>query len=159
MSSWPWPVYIFDIDGTLADCTHRLPMLKSDAADKYDRFFACVYADAPIKPVIEVLNLLVAAGADIVLCTGRREDCRAATVEWLGHHTDLSREWLRREGKLNMRSIGDRRPDHVVKRQQYLTIPVEQRDNIRGVFDDRSSVVAMWRELGLTCFQVANGDY
>lgn len=27
------------------------------------------------------------------------------------------------------------------------------------VFDDRNSVVKMWRLLGLTCFQVAEGDF
>lgn len=28
-----------------------------------------------------------------------------------------------------------------------------------GVFDDRRQVVRMWRELGLTVFQVAEGDF
>lgn len=27
------------------------------------------------------------------------------------------------------------------------------------VFEDRSGVVYMWRTLGFTCFQVADGDY
>ena len=28
-----------------------------------------------------------------------------------------------------------------------------------GVFDDRMQVVRMWRALGLTVFQVADGDF
>jgi hypothetical protein len=30
---------------------------------------------------------------------------------------------------------------------------------IKGVFDDRNQVVKMWREKGLTCFQVAEGNF
>ena len=31
--------------------------------------------------------------------------------------------------------------------------------NIMCVFDDRDKVVNMWRKNGLTCLQVANGDF
>jgi hypothetical protein len=27
------------------------------------------------------------------------------------------------------------------------------------VFDDKTKAVKMWRDLGLTCFQVAQGDF
>jgi hypothetical protein len=30
---------------------------------------------------------------------------------------------------------------------------------VRGVLDDRDQVVRMWRDLGLTCAQVAPGDF
>jgi hypothetical protein len=32
-------------------------------------------------------------------------------------------------------------------------------DNVAMVFDDRQQVVDMWRSNGLTCFQVADGDF
>ena len=32
-------------------------------------------------------------------------------------------------------------------------------DNVAMVFDDRQQVVDMWRQNGLTCFQVADGDF
>ena len=32
-------------------------------------------------------------------------------------------------------------------------------DNVAMVFDDRNQVVDMWRQNGLTCFQVADGDF
>ena len=32
-------------------------------------------------------------------------------------------------------------------------------DNVAMVFDDRNQVVDMWRKSGLTCFQVADGDF
>ena len=31
--------------------------------------------------------------------------------------------------------------------------------NVLGVFEDRDRVVKMWRDLGITCFQVAEGDF
>jgi len=53
---------------------------------------------------------------------------------------------------------GDGRKDAVVKREIFDR---EIRDNWRivGVFDDRQQVVRMWRALGLTVFQVAEGDF
>ena len=57
-----------------------------------------------------------------------------------------------------MRRVGDYRPDVEIKK--------EMLDRIRkGGFrpciaiDDRDCVVAMWRAEGLTCLQVAPGDF
>ena len=36
------------------------------------------------------------------------------------------------------------------------TIP---KDRVLVIFEDRASVVKMWRELGLTCLQVAPGEF
>jgi hypothetical protein len=57
-----------------------------------------------------------------------------------------------------MRLLGDQRKDSVVKREIFDR---EVRDHYRivGVFDDRAQVVRMWRSLGLTVFQVAEGDF
>lgn len=33
------------------------------------------------------------------------------------------------------------------------------RDRLVAVFDDRARVVRMWRKAGITCFQVAPGDF
>ena len=33
------------------------------------------------------------------------------------------------------------------------------KDNVAMVFDDRNQVVDMWRQNGLTCFQVADGNF
>jgi hypothetical protein len=44
--------YVFDLDGTLADCTHRRHL--ADAGD-WDGFFAACVDDVPIAPVIELL--------------------------------------------------------------------------------------------------------
>ena len=57
-----------------------------------------------------------------------------------------------------MRQADDRTLDHDLKRSwvENGTIP---KDRVLVVFEDRASVVKMWRKLGLTCFQVAPGDF
>jgi hypothetical protein len=59
---------------------------------------------------------------------------------------------------LHLRAVGDHRKDAVVKREIFDR-EVRDRYRVVGVFDDRMQVVAMWRELGLTVFQVAEGDF
>jgi hypothetical protein len=56
------------------------------------------------------------------------------------------------------RPAGDNRPDALVK-QELFELHVRHRWRVVGVFDDRRQVVRMWRELGLTVFQVAEGDF
>lgn len=61
--------------------------------------------------------------------------------------------------ELHMRRTGDERPDAVVKRELFERC-VQPAYDVVAVFDDRNSVVAMWREeLGLTVFQVAEGNF
>ena len=57
-----------------------------------------------------------------------------------------------------MRATGDFRPDSVVKEEIYNN-HIKDNYYVAGVFDDRDSVVKLWRDLGLTCFQVYYGDF
>ena len=51
-------------------------------------------------------------------------------------------------------------PDEVLKKKMLLEfVGDEWRSEVFCVFDDRQKVVDMWRDLGLTCFQVAPGDF
>ena len=43
-------------------------------------------------------------------------------------------------------------------KQMWLDTLVDK-DDVFAVFDDRQQVVDMWRQNGLTCFQVADGDF
>lgn len=56
-----------------------------------------------------------------------------------------------------MKPAGNTEKDSIIKRRMFDKIKDEY--NILGVFDDRDQVVAMWRYLGLTCFQVDYGDF
>ena len=71
--------------------------------------------------------------------------------------------WLRRHGiagwvELHMRPVGDYRRDDLVKRELYEAL-IANHYRVELVLDDRTRVVKMWRSLGLTCLQVAEGDF
>lgn len=136
---WPKAV-IFDIDGTLA--------LKGDRSP-YDE--SRVLEDLPNKPVIKMANFLYPQ-YDIFFLSGRTEGCRADTLTWLQKHLGF----YIYDRRLKMRQIGDTRKDSIVKRELLDEIG---NFNVHFVFDDRQQVVDMWREIGLTCFQVAKGDF
>ena len=96
--------------------------------------------------------MYVQAEFTIILCTGRREDNRSDTVQWLNNfNIDFDH--------LFMRSTNDRRPDYIVKHEIYKTFIEPNYLPVVAVYEDRTQVVEMWRDLGLTCLQVQKGDY
>lgn len=149
------PLYIFDLDGTLADLSHRKHMLeeKNDPS-RWRRFYAACGRDAPIKPVIETMERL-RRFADVWVFSGRSDEVRGITVDWLTAHTSFMTHEL--ETALTMRQAGDYRADDVVKREWIDGMLNDDRRRLVAVFDDRDRVVAMWRAAGIPCFQVAPG--
>jgi predicted kinase len=135
------PVVLVDIDGTVAIMGDRSP---------YD--WSRVGSDSPNLPVIQAVRAMHAAGNAIVFCSGRDEVCRAETEAWLDVFVGVPYEGL------FMRPAGDNRKDAVVKREIFEE-QISDRWRVVGVFDDRQQVVRMWRALGLTVFQVAEGDF
>ena len=108
--------------------------------------------------MLETLERLRCTGADIWIFSGRSDEARDKTVQWLAHHTSFMAHDL--EGPmLQMRVEGDYTPDDILKRGWYESTLLEDRRRLVAVFDDRSRVVAMWRALSVTCFQVADGAF
>lgn len=140
---------IFDIDGTIADNTHRHHFLQKSPKD-WDGFNAAMGADKLHLAMAQLVNIL-GNHYPILLCTGRQECDRLVTMDWLEKHNI---NWC----ELHMRPTGDFRPDDVVKRELLETILA---CGWRPLFvvDDRKSVVAMWRQAGLVCLQCAEGDF
>jgi phosphoglycolate phosphatase-like HAD superfamily hydrolase len=141
--------YLFDIDGTLADCSHRLRHIEKSPKD-WDAFFGACDGDAPIEHICDLARI-VALELPIVFVSGRSDQCRDQTEEWLKQN----RLW---SGYLYMRKHGDHRPDDIIK--------LELLERLRGdgfnpimAFDDRDRVVAAWRSAGVPCAQVAPGDF
>jgi predicted kinase len=140
---------IFDIDGTLADATHRLHHIKAKPPN-WDAFFAECVNDPVIEPIHELTRIIAAQGYRIILVSGRTDKVRAQTVAWLATNDVPYQE-------LHMRAEGDYRQDYVVK-SQILDAILAEGHEIAFVVDDRPSVVAMWRERGLTCLQCRDWD-
>lgn len=132
---------IFDIDGTLAFNAFRGPY-------EHDKAFS----DLCNIPVAGFVDLSRARGK-IVYLSGRSAEWRDITLAW------LERFKLLQDGDLVlMRARDDKRDDAIIKRELYER-HVKGQFYVRAVFDDRDKVVAMWREIGLPCFQVRPGDF
>ena len=125
-----------DIDGTLAHMKDRSPFdWHRVGADKVDMAIASI--TQKYKTVI--------------LLSGRDGVCRPETEQWLKDN-DVN------YSKLFMRTTGDNTPDEIVKWDIYQK-EVAPNYDILFVLDDRNKVVKMWRENGLKCLQVAEGDF
>lgn len=135
-------VVLVDVDGTLARMDGRSPY-------EWQR----VGEDAPIQPIIRLIEVLRRQGLQMVFVSGRDGSCRSETEQWLKTHA------FKDHGEqLLMRPAGDTRPDSIVKREIY-DASISGHYNVAWVLDDRNQVVDMWRSLGLTCLQVAPGDF
>lgn len=152
---------IFDIDGTLADVTHRRHHVASKPKN-WPAFFAAMSDDPPIRDVVDLCQFL-SLGEEhyyggppslrIVFCSGRGEEYRAASEAWL-------KKYVRPFGTidLRMRPAGDSRSDVIIKKEMLDRLRAEGHD-IWFVVDDRQRVVDMWRENGVTVLQCAPGDF
>ena len=150
---------IFDLDGTLRDPTHRLPLIKNGNR-KYDEFnMAC--KDDPIVPNVAMLYEMlmnsignVPFGAyddiEIFIFSGCSDIAREVTKGWLAiHNLPYNRLWMRPEG--------DNQQDVSLKRSWLHKIQAEGYEVLFTV-DDRQGVVDMWREEGITCLQCNRWD-
>lgn len=149
--------YLFDIDGTVADLTHRLHHIQGDGLKDWDSFFAACGDDAPIPHMCELARVLVGYNDDnigkVLFVSGRSEAVRTETLIWLDKYVLYTPSQF-----LYMRPAGDHRPDNIVKRELLARIRADGYEPIMA-FDDRDQVVAMWREAGIPCAQVAQGAF
>lgn len=142
-----YPAVIFDIDGTLAIIKHRLHFIQKSPKD-WNGFFSKIPEDIPNRAVITLLRMVT---VPIILVSGRNEKYRAVTEKWLHDH-EIEYDFL------FMREFNDRRDDAIIKKEIYIKY-IEPYFDIDFIVDDRNRVVEMWRSLGLTCLQVADGDF
>lgn len=152
------PLYIFDLDGTLADATHRLHFITAGKKD-WDSFFLAAEHDAPIQSTISTLKALRSGGAEIWIWTGRSAVVERSTEIWLAKHGIVQWGCFRAPEALMMRPEGDHRPDTDLKFGWLADLEPPERKRLTAVFEDRSSVVQMWRDAGVTCYQVAPGEF
>lgn len=136
------PCVIFDIDGTLA---HKYP-----DRDIYDGSRA--HLDTPDGPVAAYARALLAdTDVEVVIMSGRGEEHRDVTEQWVATHIGLGLP-------LYMRAAGDQRRDSIVKRE-LLEQEILPKWNPTHCVDDRNQVVQMYRQSGLKVWQVADGDF
>ena len=145
-------IVIFDLDGTLALIDKRRKISIDDKGKMdWSKFFDpdMVDLDDPNTPVITMANLL-SSQYRIWILSGRSDITHQATINWLAkHNVTYDHLVMRPQNHLYM-------ADNDLKQMWLDSIGVE---NVAMVFDDRQQVVDMWRQNGLTTFQVADGNF
>lgn len=138
---WGLPTaYLVDIDGTIAHASGR---------GVFD--FARCDTDRLDMAVAIAVDALYDRGHRILLMSGRDENHRAITEAWLAEQEVPFHE-------LWMRAAGDFRRDDVVKAELFDK-HVRHRYQVLAAIDDRDRIVALWRRMGIPCWQVAPGDF
>lgn len=177
---------IFDLDGTLANCDHRISFVD------------------PTKSVNHLLQgydgngkMIEEAGVYCNIIDGKRfkpkwksfyeacdkDDPIDSTIEiirrlrysnwevyayevniWSGRCESVrekTENWLRENeifyNKLKMRPIKDNTPDDVLK-ERWLDEAIKEGKTIDFVFDDRPKVIRMWRRRGIFVFNCCQHD-
>ena len=132
---------IVDLDGTLSIHQGR---------NAFD--YSKLLSDKPNHPLVDLLRIL-SGSVDIIFFSGREgtEQCRQDTAKWLNDNVGIPYQ-------LYMRKEKDYRGDETIKEELFKE-NIENNYYCVAVFDDRNKVVNKWRELGLLCCQVYEGDF
>ena len=143
----PAPCVIVDIDGVIADGTHRQHLVR---AKRWREFFDAAHSDAPIAETAVLLRLLDPEVV-VVLLTGRPVRVREPTVTWLvehGYRWDL----------LVMKDDDDYRRTHLAKREALATLREAGFTPVLAL-DDEPGNVDMYRLEGVPCLYIHSGYY
>ena len=146
---------IFDLDGTLALIDKRRELsTKPNGKLDWGKFFNStnIKLDEPNLPVIKMAQLFSEQGFNIVILSGRSNKTETATRSWLSKNKVPFNKLIMRDSETNHFT-----PDWVLKKNM-----LDENLDINDVFlvvDDRDRVVKLWRSLGLTTFQVAEGNF
>ena len=123
-----------------------------------ERYHAEHHTDEPIPQGIAVYRkFLNDANFRFYFVTGRNEDARQYTLDQLHAHIDpaiVSKQLLMRPIHLPSTVMHDTELKPMLLRQ----IGIEPK-HIFIVFEDRTSVVNMWRALGVMVYQTALGNH
>lgn len=150
---------IFDLDGTLANCGHRMHYIKPNPPvdpvtgkkipRRYDLFHHACVDDTVIEPVARLYRAFVADPAvTVVVLSGRDAATYEKTVAWFAaNDLPLPDELLLKVGNQNL-------PDVEQKRFQADRLEKRYGKPISMVFEDRDRVVAMWKARGTFVFNV-----
>lgn len=140
-----------DIDGTAANINHRRHFVENKPK-RWDKFYDAMTKDVPNAWCQELLRALVLDGHQVAFVSGRPDNYRKQTHNWLmEHYQDVG------VYSLYMRPADNTEQDFVIKERIYN----EHFANtpILFVIDDRQQVVNMWRSKGLTVLQCDEGNF
>lgn len=147
---------IFDVDGTLLDNSHRLHYIRERPRD-WNKYTAAIHDDSPIENVIRIARMYVESydphDITVLALTGRNEREREATLSQF-HRFAIPIS----SNNLYMRPDNNFDRDDDFKRLELWALR-ELGYNVTTAFEDRTRCVEMYRNQGVTCLQVGNGDF
>lgn len=137
---------VFDLDGTLALTDHRAHFLKTEPKD-WRGFYGACDGDAPCMPLIGLVRSLMVLGHRVEIWSGRSDEVIQKTRTWLCENGLAAIN-------CRFRAEADHCPDTVLKKRWIDAIG---RPDL--VFEDRTSMVNMYRDEGIVCCQVAPAEF
>lgn len=147
---------VFDLDGTVANINHRLPLIQRKKPD-WDAFYEACDKDTVNEWCKEIIWNSLKAGTDVCIVSARDRRVLAKTEYWMYENvlnflTPGQLDNYPGYGRFEMFLLrdGDSTPDVELKRQWLLK---HGKENIVFVVDDRQRVVDFWRSEGLVCLQ------
>lgn len=120
---------IVDVDGTIAQMNGRGPFEWKRVGEDVSRDFV----------IQMVTNYYYTSSYEVVILSGRSDECRSETNDWLISNNVPFTE-------LHMRKSGDFRKDSVIKEEIFWT-QLAERYNIVAAIDDRPMMIRTWHEL------------
>jgi len=121
----------------------------------YQAFYEACDRDEPNHAVCQLFrDLNYLHECNIEIWSGRCESTREKTLVWI--HKNITTSFYYEH--LKMRPIGDSTPDEILK-ERWLDEAIASGKTIEMVFEDRTKCVDMWRRRGITCLQVAEGNF
>lgn len=132
---------IFDMDSTLAHMQGRRSPFE----------WKKVGLDSVDEKVREIVRVYKNSGYKIIIVTGRDGLSLKPTEDWLNNN-NIPFDYLYTKPE------NDFRKDVITKTEIYEEY-IKGKFNVLAVYDDRSVMCKKWRELGLKCCQVMEGDF
>lgn len=137
--------FIFDIDGVLADSSHRAHHLRKRPPD-WQAYRAGIVDDRPIIPIVALASALHVAGQTVLLVTSRDAATRPQTEQWLEAHGV-------KFAALFMRPAGDTRLEYDVKSDLIADARDAGYDPL-VIIDDRDDAIRAAIGQGIAALQV-----
>ena len=130
---------IVDMDSTLCVNLTKRPFYTDDWADK------CLYDTPLIGPISIVRAQKMTGTCDIIIITGRREEGRTQTEEWLKtYNVPYNRLYMRGTNDITKRDAF---------KEKILKTFILPKYNVLFAIDDDDKCVKMFRNNGLICLQ------
>jgi len=134
--------FLWDIDGVICD-SFQEEFVKQFADGDFSSFERGIPNYQPNRWATAMVNTL-SLEHRILFVTARDESFREETIKWLSKHLD---DKYLNSGDLYMRPEGDKRSDHIIKRELFEQF--KNQFNILAAIDDNWANCRLWISLSI----------